>query len=271
MVATLPLVLYTSLVEIFIGTFAVLILTDFRGEMGRGFLSSVGLTALGIAICAQLSLSGINFDPGQAVYQGVDLGWNGIQATLMTVSLVLIGLYNLMIGVGTDRARRVTGVVALVACGLTLFAVAMLYRGSYLGGFIAPVSFFFGSLSVGAVMTGMLLGHWYLVTPSLSVAPLARINLIFLGALVGQLVLALFNSFPWTGQTLAFSEEWALIYWLRVLVGIVFPIVLAIATIQTCKLKAHMSSTGFLYVALGCVLAGQIISRHILFQTFIPL
>ncbi len=268
---SLPLVLYTFLIEVTVGTFAVLILTDFRGELGRGFLASVGLTALGLAFCARLSLSGIDFGRGQELYPGLDLNWNGLQDTGLTASVVLLVVYNLMVFVGTDQARRAIGIVALLACAFTLLSVAMLYRGDYLGGWIAPLSFFLGAASVGTVLVGMLLGHWYLVTPNLTVAPLARINQLFFWALVGQAGLVLVNSGPWVANSLAVSEKWGAIYWLRVLVGIAFPLVLSYATAQTCKLKAHMSSTGFLYVALGCVLAGEIVSRVILFQTYVPL
>ncbi len=268
---SLPLVLYTSLLEIVVGTFAVLIITDFRGEMGRGFLASVGLSVLAVAFCARLSLSGIDFSRGQELYPGIDLSWNGFQDFWLSASLVLLVIYNIMVGLGTDRARQVSGSAALIACAITLFAVAMLYRGSYLGGWIAPFSFFLGAASVGTVQTGMLLGHWYLVTPNLTVAPLARITRLFLYALLGQAVLVLVNSGPWVTGSLALSDKWGAIYWLRVLVGIVFPIVLAYMTLQTCKIKAHMSSTGFLYVALACVLAGEIVSRVILFQTYVPL
>ncbi len=268
---SLPLVLYTSLLEVVVGTFAVLMLTDFRGELGRGFLASVGLSVLGVAVCARLSLSGIDFSRGQELYPGIDLAWNGFQDIWLSISLVLLVLYNIMVGLGTDRARRLIGVGALAACAITLFAVAMLYRGNYLGGLIAPFSFFLGAAAVGTVLTGMLLGHWYLVTPDLTVAPLARINRLFLYALTGQAVLVLINSGPWVGNSLAVSEKWAVIYWLRVIVGIILPLILAYATAQTCKIKAHMSSTGFLYVALACVLAGQIVSRVVLFQTYVPL
>jgi hypothetical protein len=270
-VESLPLVLYTFLIEVVVGTFAVLMITDLRGELGRGFLSSVGLTALGVAICARLSLSGIDFGRGQELYPGIDLSWNGFQDTWLTITIALLVIYNLMVGLGTDQARRVSGFLALGAACITLFAVAMLYRGSYLGGVVAPFSLFLGAASVGTVLTGMLLGHWYLVTPSLTVAPLARINMLFLYALVGQAALVVLNSGPWVANSLAVSDRWAMIYWLRVLVGIVFPVLLAYATIQTCKIKAHMSSTGFLYVALACVLAGEIVSKVILFQTSIPL
>lgn len=268
---SLPLVLYTFLIEVTVGTFAVLLLTDFWGELGRGFLASVGLTALGVAICARLSLSGIDFGRGQELYPGIDLGWNGIQDWWLTASIVLLVGYNLMVFLGTDKARRVVGIVALAACAFTLLAVAMLYRGSYLGGWIAPFSFFLGAASVGTVLTGMLLGHWYLVTPTLTVAPLARINRLFGYALIGQAVLVVINAGPWVANSLAVSDKWGVFFWLRLVVGIIFPLILAYATAQTCKLKAHMSSTGFLYVALGCVLAGEIVSRVLLFQTYVPL
>ncbi len=268
---SLPLVLYTFLIELTVGTFAVLLATDFMGELGRGFLASVGLTTLGLAICARLTLSGIDFGRGQELYPGIDLGWNGLQDGGLTAALILLVGYNLMVFLGTDIARRVVGCGALAACAFTLFAVAMLYRGDYLGGWIAPLSLFMGAASLGTVLTGMLLGHWYLVTPSLTVAPLARINRWFLVALIGQAALVVINAGPWVPNSLAVSEKWAVFFWLRLLVGIIFPIVLAYATIQTCKIKAHMSSTGFLYVALGCILAGEIVSRVILFQTYVPL
>jgi hypothetical protein len=269
--ASLPLVLYVSLLEIFVGTFAILVLTDWRGELGRGFLSSVGLTALGIAVCAQLSLNGIDFSQGQALFPGIDMTWNGAQAPLMTSSLVLLVLYNIMVGIGTDKARRVVGLVTLAVCIVTLLAAALLYRGTYLGGILTPVSFLLGAATLGTAMTGMLLGHWYLVTPTLTVAPLARINLLMLYSLIGQAGLVILNAIPFNGLPPALDTQWLAIYWLRALICIAFPAVLAVLTIQTCKLKAHMSSTGFLYVALGCVLAGQIMSRYLFFNAQIPL
>jgi hypothetical protein len=267
---SLPLVLYTLMLEITAGSFAVLLLTDFWGEVGRSFLITGGLTAFATAAIARWVTGAVIFKNGQQNYP-TDLAWDGFQNFWLNASLVLLFLYNLMIWLGTDKARRVVGVAALVASGLTLLGNALLYRGDYLGGWIAPFSFIAGAASVGAVLTGMLLGHWYLVTPALSVRPLSRINTFFFYALIAQAVLVLVNLGPWSSGAAKMWEQYGAVFWLRVAIGIVFPLVLAVATWQTCKLKAHMSSTGFLYVALACVLAGEIVSRVILFQTYVPL
>jgi hypothetical protein len=267
---SLPLVLYTLMLEITAGSFAVLMLTDFWGEVGRSFLITGGLTALATAGIARWVASAVIFQNGQKNYP-TDLSWEGFQNFWLIASLVLLTLYNLMVWLGTDKARRVVGLAALFATALTLLGNALLYRGEYLGGWIAPVSFIAGAVSVGAVLTGMLLGHWYLVTPALSVSPLTRINTIFFWTLVAQAGLVVINLGPWASGADKMWEQYGAVFWLRVAIGIVFPLILAVATWQTCKLKAHMSSTGFLYVALGCVLAGEIVSRVILFQTYVPL
>ncbi len=267
---SLPLVLYTLLLEITAGSFAVLMLTDFRGEVGRSFLITGGLTAFATALIARWVESAVIFQNGQKAYP-TDLAWNGFQDFWLSVSLVLLFLYNIMIWLGTDKARRVVGIGALVACSLNLTGNALLYRGEYLGGWIAPFSFLAGAAAVGTVLTGMLLGHWYLVTPALSVAPLNRINLLLFFSLLAQAFLVLINLGPWANGADRMWQEYGPVFWLRVLIGIVFPLILSVATWQTCKLKAHMSSTGFLYVALACILAGEIVSRVILFQTFVPL
>lgn len=190
----------------------------------------------------------------------------------LNISIGALVIYNLMVLVGTVKARRVVGVIAALACIITLLTYAMLYRGDYLGGWVAPLSLFAGAASLGAVMDGMLLGHWYLVSPTMAVAPLSRINTLFFWGLVTQALLVIINIGPWANSgTTELWDKFGIFFWVRVLVGIAFPLVLAVMTWQTCKLKAHMSSTGFLYVALALVLAGEIVSRVIMFSTTVPL
>jgi hypothetical protein len=268
---SLPLVIYTLMLELAVGSFVIMMVTDFKGEVGGSFLVTGGLTALGSAIVARWVASSVSFNAGERVYPS-DQNWASWQDTSLNITLGALVLYNLMIFLGTDPARRVVGVAAALACVMTLLFFALQYRGDYLGGWIAPFSMFAGAVSLGAVMTGMLLGHWYLVSPTMAVAPLARINEIFFWALLVQGGLVLVNVGPWaSGNATAMWEKFAVFFWVRVLVGIVFPVVLAVMTRQTCKLKAHMSSTGFLYVALALVLAGEIVSRVILFSTGVPL
>jgi len=56
-------------------------------------------------------------------------------------------------------------------------------------------------------------------------------------------------------------------FYLRVGVGVVFPVVLGILSLKTTQMKAMMSATGLLYIAMGAVFAGEVLSKGLLFMT----
>jgi hypothetical protein len=110
----------------------------------------------------------------------------------------------------SDAGERSRAVVLLVFVGLTVLWQVLLWAGarepsrfvaiaSVAGGIAAivgiatvpeathsvPVAVFqllAGALFAGAVTDGLLLGHWHLVDRKAARAPLARMNVIFLGA-----------------------------------------------------------------------------------------
>ena len=92
------------------------------------------------------------------------------------------------------RARFALGGVT-VALGLaTVIAVGMAYRtlaSSRLDGFFVVASFVVGALALGGVMTAMLLGHWYLNTPTATGKPLEFVTILMLGALALELFFSL--------------------------------------------------------------------------------
>jgi hypothetical protein len=47
----------------------------------------------------------------------------------------------------------------------------------------------------------------------------------------------------------------------------VFPAVLAWLAWRTARIRGMMSATGLLYIALGAVLAGEVLARGLLFTT----
>ena len=74
-----------------------------------------------------------------------------------------------------------------------LFVVGMAYRtlaDSRLDGAFVVLAFLAGALALGGVMTAMLLGHWYLNTPTASGKPLEFVTTLMLGALVLEMVFA---------------------------------------------------------------------------------
>jgi hypothetical protein len=115
----------------------------------------------------------------------------------------------------------------------------------------------------------MMLGHWYLVTPLLSPRPLLRLNAGLVAALLAQALLVVFvATLGSAAGQLPVAETWP--FWLRAGVGILFPLFLCAMIWRTARVRSMMSATGLLYVALGAVLAGEIIGRVLFFVTQSP-
>ena len=110
------------------------------------------------------------------------------------------------------------------------------------------------SLALGAVSAGMLLGHWYLVTPKLSPDPLRRLIRILIGALVAQGVLVGWSVL--VAQGTVDSVPW--LTGLRLFVGVVFPLVIAVLALRATDAPSMQSTTGLLYIGLAAVMAGTI-------------
>ncbi len=127
------------------------------------------------------------------------------------------------------------------------------------------------ALATGGVFAAMILGHWYLVTPKLPEAPLVRVSLGLLWVVAIQVVL--FVIWTWTGagpgatggQFAALFGPWALFVWLRLLVGLVFPLVVSWAALQTARTRSMESATGLLYINVGTVAAGTIVAAGLYF------
>jgi hypothetical protein len=56
-------------------------------------------------------------------------------------------------------------------------------------------------------------------------------------------------------------------FWLRVAVGLAFPMFLAWLAWKAATIRGMMSATGLLYIALGAVLAGELLGRGLMFAT----
>jgi len=129
--------------------------------------------------------------------------------------------------------------------------------------------FLTASLVLGAGVLGMLLGHSYLTAPDLSIVPLrelARIFmvLVFVEAGVALSSLILLAPIQRIFDALMLRRFEGLYLWVRLLIGMVGPMVLAPMIVQTVKERATMSATGLLYVAMMMVIIGEIFSRFFL-------
>ena len=112
----------------------------------------------------------------------------------------------------------------------------------------------------------MILGHWYLVTPKLPEAPLVMVSRRLLWVVAVQVALFVL----WVGlgararvdrrPFAALVGPYALFVWLRLLVGLVFPLVVSWAALQTARTRSMECATGLLYINVGTIAAGTILA-----------
>ncbi|MGO8950826.1 MAG: hypothetical protein ACLQUY_24865 [Ktedonobacterales bacterium] len=197
----LPQALFLVMLELTVGSFVSLYLLDLRGGTTRGFLVFQGVLYFVFGILTLLSMN--SFATPEIVRgTGLDGSWLQAQGPLVLVFVLLMIPWNVLLWRSRrpdrkmpDRPRSllepraVAGAITSLTGVLALFVVAMAYRtlaDSRLDGAFVVLTFLAGSLALGAVMTAMLLGHWYLNTPTASGKPLEFVTTLLLIALAAE-------------------------------------------------------------------------------------
>jgi hypothetical protein len=113
---------------------------------------------------------------------------------------------------------------------------------------------------LGTAMTAMLLGHFYLIAPGMSLTPLLRLLAALAGAVLVRMALAAAGLWSWTaGHSLANLTD-VNVLWLplRWGLGLVGPLVLAWMAWQAARIRSTQSATGILYVAVAFCFLGEL-------------
>jgi hypothetical protein len=149
------------------------------------------------------------------------------------------------------------------------FALATLAAaGGSLNAPLFATQLILAALALGAVNAAMLLGHWYLVTPKLSPAPLRRMMWLLIGALSLQGVAFALAVVAVSSGPLGGPIGW--LTWLRLGVGILLPIGITVLAILASRAASLQASTGLLYIGLAFVMAGSIAAASITYLTGVP-
>lgn len=155
------------------------------------------------------------------------------------------------------------GVCAFVAtCGLTPLTGSTSTMLGWLDDFSA------GSI-LGTTMAAMLLGHWYLNTPTMKLLPLERlIWLIVLATLLRAALCGWAFVADYSSREVSFGFlAGASLRWAAGLLGVM---VLALMSYKTLKIPNTQSATGILYVAVICVFMGELASHLLRMSTSYP-
>jgi len=128
-------------------------------------------------------------------------------------------------------------------------------------------------LLLGLVTTAMLLGHWYLNTPTMKLEPLRRLlNLLGAAILARTLVSAggLFGHINDVGEN-AITLSWLLFYLLRLLAGLAGLMLVVIMAAKTLKIPNTQSATGILYAGVILAFIGELTSQLLSAEAMFPL
>ena len=143
---------------------------------------------------------------------------------------------------------------------------------------LTVASFLSSVVLLGGACGAMVLGHWYLVVPSLDVAHLQSIVKLHIASLVvravvvlAAVIIAIVTWQPGMGpnfQRYILSVA-GIFFWQRMLFGLI-PGVLAYLTWETAKIQSTQSATGILYVDFFTVIVGEVLAKYLLLSTTIP-
>jgi len=257
--------------QLAVGGLAALAVPPFA-VLERGFYkSSAGV----FVACAVLYLSA-TLD--LAVRGRITIGYGGI--ALWSAFTIAQAGYLASLWGERGRRRARTFSLALLLGLVALSASASRYRVGPLlspATVLYPLAFVTGALALGAVATGMLLGHWYLIDLGLSLDPMRRLFRYFVTVVivhVGVLTLTILVMAVAPAGAVAVGKLWhdhAPLLAARFLLGPLAALGLGFMIHRTLQIPQTMAATGLFYIAILFVLVGELLGRLILFRTSLPL
>ena len=263
-------VIFLFLTHLGVGIAGTLLLVG-DGAGAKFFRFNAGLATI-------LLLIALAFRPEFAATAGPD----PIGVTALVVATGALLVYWASIGRALSALRPfllwatvIGGVITMVTQGFNMSTVDMVALP-----LLTILSFLSSSALLGSTCTAMILGHWYLVLPSMNVALLQSIVKFHIAStvtrilVVGTVVAVALAS--WQSPSGAGFDQYALsldgvFLWQRVLFGLGSPALLSYLTWETAKIRSTQSATGILYVDFFTVVVGEMLAKYLLLSTRVPL
>lgn len=265
---TLPLINWTVLVGLAVGSFAVVTLARLLTPATKGFLGFTAFCAAAFAFLGYLSDTGLPVIPADAVVTG-DPAWDTPRRVALGAFIALSLVASIAIFRG--RVARIPLLLGMAAGVATLLFGALTWGGDPVATIPLAVQLLVLAAATGGVFAAMILGHWYLVTPKLPEAPLVMVSRRLMWIVGLQVALFVgwvgFGMGPGAtgGPFAALVGPYALFVWLRLIVGLVFPLIVSWAALQTAKTRSMESATGLLYINVGTIASGTILAAGLYF------
>ena len=273
--AALPYTLLLILVELAVGSLWITLASDLRGGVTRGFVMTMAFCVAVTAALAYWTASTVDVT-GEIDGYPIDSDWFDPAKRALLVVVAASAVYTFAAFMGWDPIGRLAGIAGAISGVLVVGLMAAILAPptwGFPGAFLALLA---GTLAMGAVSVSMVWGHWYLTEGSLPSWPLRDLAWVLIGSLVFQVVVVLINMSvpvrftPTPSSPVDVGIFGNPAFYLRLGVGIAFPIILAVMSLRTTKLRAMQSATGLLYICMGAVFAGEVLAKGLMFLTGRP-
>ena len=190
--------------------------------------------------------------------------WPALAGAVLSYAAAVIWLY--------EKPRP--GMVALVLVAVASITGAWLAQTPVTGSSPAATLLerldpFSGGLLLGTTMAAMLLGHWYLTAPTISVTPLSELNWNLGIAAVLRLILSAV-ALGIYAERLGGTSVWIWLS-LRWLAGIVGPLVVCLMVWRILKYRNTQAATGVLFVGVVLTFIGETTATLLYREILAPL
>jgi protein NrfD len=251
---SLSAVLFLFLAHLGVGIVVTLVFVS-REAGVKFFRFNAGLAAVLIAVALAFQ-----FDAMLAVTEAaLVIYWATVGRALAKIRPAIVGV---AVGAG------------LIAIVLQALAVSAAWPIS--ARVLTLASFLSSAALLGGACTAMVLGHWYLVIPSMQVSHLQSIVKVHIASMVVRVVVVAAAVFvaiatwqPGSGPSFRYyvTSVSGIFFWQRVLFGLAGPALLSYLTWETAKIRSTQSATGILYVDFFTVVVGEVLAKYIVLAT----
>jgi protein NrfD len=262
------LILFLFLTHLGLGIIFTLVVIS-REAGVKFFRFNAGLAAGLIAVAFAIRPSAGPTPAGQVAFCALAASEVAIVLYWATIGRALASIRPALVAVGC-----VGGIVALAAQ-----AMSVTVGGTLVFKVLTVASFLSSTALLGGASTAMILGHWYLVIPSMQVSHLQSIVKVHIVSMVvrvvvvvAAVVVAIETWEPGVGPSFEhyITSVAGIFFWQRVLFGLGGPALLSYLTWETAKIRSTQSATGILYVDFFTVVVGEVLAKYLLLATRVP-
>jgi hypothetical protein len=225
-------------------------------QVTSGYFRNHLYVTLGLSTLAALTLAKLNQTSAM---------WLAATAAVLSFFGAAFWLYE------ASRAGRIA-LLLVAACGLASALISQhASTPSTSNPIFSAIATTTSGLTLGLVFAAMLLGHWYLNAPGMSLVPLKKLLVAAAIAVTLQAVVsAIGTATAWSAQT-EISTTWLLFLTLRWSFGICGVLVLLWMAWRTLEIPNTQSATGILYVAVLGTFTGELAAALLSAESAVPL